>query len=103
MSTSNVVHVPSLKSNVDCNARNGGCTDIIDVDNVDVQPKKKSGFNINNRHAVWKMMTAVEKKKITDAYNKDGDSAVMWDGQGHGVAVYFTDVKSLVCQRYEGM
>ncbi|GMP90777.1 hypothetical protein CsSME_00041752 [Camellia sinensis var. sinensis] len=22
----------------------------------------------------------------------------MWDGQGHGVAVYFTDVKSLVRQ-----
>ncbi|CAL5354158.1 unnamed protein product [Camellia sinensis] len=43
-------------------------------------------------------MTAAEKKKITDAYNRDGDSVVMWDGQGHGVAVYFTDVKSLVRQ-----
>ncbi|KAI7992198.1 hypothetical protein LOK49_LG12G02224 [Camellia lanceoleosa] len=44
------------------------------------------------------MMTAAEKKKITNVYNRDGDSAVMWDGQSHGVAVYFTDVKSLVCQ-----
>ncbi|KAI7983426.1 hypothetical protein LOK49_LG15G01548 [Camellia lanceoleosa] len=44
------------------------------------------------------MMTAAEKKKITDTYNRDGDSAVMWDGQGHSVAVYFTDVKSLVRQ-----
>ncbi|GMP90776.1 hypothetical protein CsSME_00041751 [Camellia sinensis var. sinensis] len=75
-STSNVVHVPSFKSNVDCNARNSGCTDVIDVDDVDVQTKKKSGFDINNRHAVWKMMTAAEKKKITDAYNKDGDRYV---------------------------
>ncbi|GMP39538.1 hypothetical protein CsSME_00010333 [Camellia sinensis var. sinensis] len=97
-SKSNVVHVLSLKSNVDCNARNSGCTDVIDVDDVDIQAKKKSGFDINNRHAVWKMMTAAEKKKLIDAYNRDGDSAVMWDGQGHGVAVYFTDVKSLVRQ-----
>lgn len=43
-------------------------------------------------------MTAAEKKKITDAYNRDGDRAVMWDGHGHGVAVYFTNVKSLVRQ-----
>ncbi|GMP69894.1 hypothetical protein CsSME_00028978 [Camellia sinensis var. sinensis] len=68
------------------------------MDDVDVTAKKKSGFNINNRHVVWKMITATEKKKITDAYNRDGDSAVMWDGHGHGVAVYFTDVKSLVRQ-----
>ncbi|XP_028103251.1 uncharacterized protein LOC114302424 [Camellia sinensis] len=95
MSNSNVVHVPPSTSNVVCNARNSGSTDVIDVD---VHLKKKSGFDINNRHAVWKMMTAAEKKKITDAYNRDGDSAVMWDGQGHGVAVYFTDVKSLVRQ-----
>ncbi|KAI7994884.1 hypothetical protein LOK49_LG11G00067 [Camellia lanceoleosa] len=95
---SNVVHVPPSTSNVVCNARNSGSTDVIDVDDVDVHRKKKSGFDINDRHAVWKMMTAAEKKKITDAYNRDGDSAVMWDGQGHGVAVYFTDVKSLVRQ-----
>ncbi|CAL5398165.1 unnamed protein product [Camellia sinensis] len=43
-------------------------------------------------------MTAAEKKKVTNAYNRDGDSAVMWDEQGHGVAVYFTNVKSLVRQ-----
>ncbi|GMP80550.1 hypothetical protein CsSME_00035602 [Camellia sinensis var. sinensis] len=97
-SKSNVVHLPSSMSNVVCNASNTGCMNVIEVDDVDVKPKKKSGFDINNRHAVWKMMTAAEKKKITDAYNRDGDSAVMWDGQGHGVAVYFTDVKSLVCQ-----
>ncbi|KAI7979800.1 hypothetical protein LOK49_Contig245G00005 [Camellia lanceoleosa] len=97
-SKSNVVHVPWFTSNVDCNARNSGCMDVIDVDDVDVQAKKKSSFDINNRHAVWKMMTIVEKKKITDTYNRDGDSAVMWDGQGHGVAVYFIDIKSLVCQ-----
>ncbi|CAL5433243.1 unnamed protein product [Camellia sinensis] len=77
MSNSNVVHVPPSTSNVVCNARNSGSTDVIDVD---VHLKKKSGFDINNRHAVWKMMTAAEKKKITDAYNRDGDSAVMWDG-----------------------
>ncbi|KAI8029072.1 T-complex protein 1 subunit alpha [Camellia lanceoleosa] len=94
-SKSNVVHVPSITSNVDCNAKNGGCTDVIDVDDIDVQAKKKSGFDINNRHAVWKMMTAAEKKKITDAYNRDGDK---YDGHGYGVVVYFTDVKSLVRQ-----
>ncbi|KAI7980176.1 hypothetical protein LOK49_Contig184G00002 [Camellia lanceoleosa] len=71
---------------------------VIDVDEIDIQPKKKSGFDMNNRQTVWKMLTAAEKKKITDAYNRDGDSAVMWDGQAHAVAVYFTDVKSLVRQ-----
>ncbi|THG06804.1 hypothetical protein TEA_001953 [Camellia sinensis var. sinensis] len=98
VSTSNMVHVCSIASNVDCNAKNGGCTDVIDVDDVDVYVKK-SGFDINNKHGVWKMMTAAEKKKITDAYNRDGDRyAVMWDGHGHGVVMYFTDVKSLVRQ-----
>ncbi|KAI8031003.1 hypothetical protein LOK49_LG01G03433 [Camellia lanceoleosa] len=96
-SKSTVVHLPSSMSNVVCNAENTGCTDVIDVDDVDVQ-SKRSRFDINNRHAVWKMMTVAEKKKITDAYNMDGDSVVMWDGQGHGVAVYFTDMKSLVRQ-----
>ncbi|KAI7984208.1 hypothetical protein LOK49_LG15G01559 [Camellia lanceoleosa] len=71
-SKSNVLHIPSFTSNVECNARNSRCTDVIDVDDVDVQANKKSGFDINNRHTVWKMMIAAEKKKITDAYNRDG-------------------------------
>ncbi|KAI7987112.1 hypothetical protein LOK49_LG13G01106 [Camellia lanceoleosa] len=94
----NMVPLHSSMSTVVINPRSTGYANVIDVDEIDVQPKKKSGFDMNNRHTVWKMLTAAEKKKITDAYNRDGDSAVMWDGQGHGVAVYFTDVKSLVRQ-----
>ncbi|KAI8031018.1 hypothetical protein LOK49_LG01G01125 [Camellia lanceoleosa] len=97
-SKSNMVPLHSFMSTAVINPRSARCVDVIDVDEIDIQPKKKSGFDMNNRHTVWKMLTAVEKKKITDTYNRDGDSAVMWDGQGHDVAVYFTDVKSLVRQ-----
>ncbi|KAI8022405.1 hypothetical protein LOK49_LG03G03528 [Camellia lanceoleosa] len=91
-SKANIVPLHSLMSTVVINPRSTGCADVIDVDENDVQPKKKSGFDMNNRHTVWKILTAAEKKKITDAYNRDGDR------YGHGVVVYFTDVKSLVRQ-----
>ncbi|GMP26748.1 hypothetical protein CsSME_00003060 [Camellia sinensis var. sinensis] len=71
--------------------------DIIDMDAVVLHGNKWSGFGINNRLGVWKMMTVVEKAKITTAYKHHGDGlAVMWGDSTNGVSVYFTDVKALV-------
>ncbi|KAI8028619.1 hypothetical protein LOK49_LG02G01088 [Camellia lanceoleosa] len=64
---------------------------VIDVDAVEVTGKKWSGFDINNRLGVWKMMTFEEKTKIKKA-------AIMWADDATGVTVYFTDLKGLVRQ-----
>ncbi|KAI8009867.1 hypothetical protein LOK49_LG06G00258 [Camellia lanceoleosa] len=69
---------------------------VVDVDTVGVAGSKWSGFDLNNRFGVWKMMTFEEKEKIMKAYERNGDGAVMWASGESGVAVYFTDVKSLV-------
>ncbi|KAI8013929.1 hypothetical protein LOK49_LG05G03750 [Camellia lanceoleosa] len=69
---------------------------IVDVDTGGVAASKWSGFDLNNRFGVWKMMTYEEKEKIMKAYERNGDRAVMWASSESGVAVYFTDVKSLV-------
>ncbi|KAI8000120.1 hypothetical protein LOK49_LG09G01498 [Camellia lanceoleosa] len=68
----------------------------VDVDACAVRSRVWSGFDLNNRLGVWKLMTAVEKEKIRNAYDRDGDSAVMWASSGHGVCVCFVDIKSLV-------
>ncbi|KAI7984783.1 hypothetical protein LOK49_LG14G02035 [Camellia lanceoleosa] len=69
---------------------------VVDVDTVGVAASKWSGFELNNRFGVWKMLTFDEKEKIMKAYERNGDGAVMWASGESGVAVYFTDVKSLV-------
>ena len=46
---------------------------VIDVDVVEVAGKKWSGFDINNRLGVWKMMTFEEKTKIKQAYDRNDD------------------------------
>ncbi|KAI8009866.1 hypothetical protein LOK49_LG06G00259 [Camellia lanceoleosa] len=69
---------------------------VVDVDTVGVAGSKWSGFDLSNRFGVWKMMTFEEKEKIMKAYERNGDGAVMWASGESGVAVYFTDVKSLV-------
>ncbi|KAI7982002.1 hypothetical protein LOK49_Contig3G00011 [Camellia lanceoleosa] len=74
---SDVVAVNLVSSNVRCSVGNGVSDEVIDVDEVDVCTKKKSGFDINNRHGVWKMMTVAEKKNIKDIYDRDGDRAMM--------------------------
>ncbi|KAI8006346.1 hypothetical protein LOK49_LG07G02338 [Camellia lanceoleosa] len=68
----------------------------VDVDACAVRRRVWSGFDLNNRLGVWKLMTAVEKEKIRNAYDRDGDSAVMWASSGHDVCVCFVDIKSLV-------
>ncbi|KAI8012590.1 hypothetical protein LOK49_LG06G01895 [Camellia lanceoleosa] len=71
---------------------------IIDVDAVVVKGSKWSGFDINNRLGVWKMMTVEEKCKIKQGYDRHGDRAVMWEDRYAGVVVDFTDVKNIVRQ-----
>ncbi|GMP76784.1 hypothetical protein CsSME_00033315 [Camellia sinensis var. sinensis] len=50
---------------------------IIDVDAVVLPRKTWSGFGINNRLGVWKMMTIEEKTKITTAYERHRDGYVI--------------------------
>ncbi|KAI8019873.1 hypothetical protein LOK49_LG04G03785 [Camellia lanceoleosa] len=71
---------------------------IIDVDAVVVKGSKWSGFDINNRLGVWKMMTVEEKCKIKQGYDRHGDRAVMWEDRDAGVVVDFTDVKNIIRQ-----
>ncbi|KAI7997040.1 hypothetical protein LOK49_LG10G01827 [Camellia lanceoleosa] len=71
---------------------------IIDVDAVVVKGSKWSGFDINNRLGVWKMMTVEEKCKIKQGYDRHGDQAVMWEDREAGVVVDFTDVKNIIRQ-----
>ncbi|KAI7982655.1 putative potassium transporter 12 [Camellia lanceoleosa] len=73
---------------------------VIDVDTVGVPATKWSGFELNNQFRVWKLMTFEENEKITKAYERNGDGAVMWANVESGVSVYFTDVKSLVIDAY---
>ncbi|KAI7989094.1 hypothetical protein LOK49_LG13G00126 [Camellia lanceoleosa] len=71
---------------------------IIDVDAVVVKGSKWSGFDINNRLEVWKMMTVEKKCKIKQGYDRHGDRAVMWEDRDAGVVVDFTDVKNIIRQ-----
>ncbi|KAI7994968.1 hypothetical protein LOK49_LG11G00170 [Camellia lanceoleosa] len=71
---------------------------VIDVDAVVVQGSKWSGFDINNRLGVWKMMTVEEKCRIKQGYNRHGDRVVMWEDCDAGVVVDFSDVKNLIHQ-----
>ncbi|KAI8008260.1 hypothetical protein LOK49_LG07G00789 [Camellia lanceoleosa] len=71
---------------------------IIDVVAVVVKGNKWSGFDINNRLGVWKMMTVEEKSKIKQGYERHGDRAVMWEDRDAGVVVDFTDVKNIIRQ-----
>ncbi|CAL5339426.1 unnamed protein product [Camellia sinensis] len=71
---------------------------VIDMDAVEVGGKKWSGFDINNRLGVWKMMTFEEKTKIKQAYDRNGDGAIVWADGSTGVTVDFTDLKGLVRQ-----
>ncbi|KAI8000367.1 hypothetical protein LOK49_LG09G01720 [Camellia lanceoleosa] len=71
---------------------------VIDVDAVVVKGSKWSGFDINNRLGVWKMMTVDEKCRIKQGYDRHGDRAVMWEDRDAGVVVDFSDVKNLIRQ-----
>ncbi|KAI8030644.1 hypothetical protein LOK49_LG01G01429, partial [Camellia lanceoleosa] len=73
---------------------------VVDMDTIGVPASKWSGFELNNRFGVWKLMTFEEKEKITKAYERNGDRAVTWASVESGVSVYFTDVKSLVIDAY---
>ncbi|KAF5931899.1 hypothetical protein HYC85_028070 [Camellia sinensis] len=57
--------------------RSGNAGRSIDVDACAVRSKEWSGFDLNNRLGMWKLMTSVKKKKIRNAYDKDGDRYVM--------------------------
>ncbi|KAI8013869.1 hypothetical protein LOK49_LG05G02367 [Camellia lanceoleosa] len=81
--------------------RNNDCVkndNVIDVDAVVVKGSKWSGFDINNRLGVWKMMTVEEKCRIKQGYDRHGDRAVMWDDGEASVVVDFSDVKNLIRQ-----
>ncbi|GMP80210.1 hypothetical protein CsSME_00035397 [Camellia sinensis var. sinensis] len=69
--------------------RTGAC--MVDVD-------LWSGFDINNRLDVWKLMTVEEKCRIKQGYDRHGDRAVMCEVGAAGVVVYFSDVKNLIRQ-----
>ncbi|CAL5335936.1 unnamed protein product [Camellia sinensis] len=71
---------------------------VIDVDAVEVAEEKWSGFDINNRLGVWKMMTFEEKTKIKQVYDHNGDGAIVWADDSTGVTIDFTDLKGLVRQ-----
>ncbi|GMP72497.1 hypothetical protein CsSME_00030514 [Camellia sinensis var. sinensis] len=70
--------------------------EVIDVDEVIGARKKWSSLVVNNWRAVRKMLTNDKKKRITDAYDRDGDGAVMWASCSDGVNVYATDMLTLV-------
>ncbi|GMP62988.1 hypothetical protein CsSME_00024865 [Camellia sinensis var. sinensis] len=71
---------------------------VVDVETAIGGGSKFSGFGINNKHTVWKMMTEQEKGIISSAYDRYGDGALMWIGRGDDNAVYFSDVKAIVRQ-----
>lgn len=59
-------------------AGKGTVTDaVVDVDTGGVADSKWSGFDLNNRFGVWKMMTYEEKEKIMKAYERNGDRCVL--------------------------
>ncbi|KAF5956414.1 hypothetical protein HYC85_003639 [Camellia sinensis] len=87
-----VVAGNSTTTDVGCSGKRAVYKDVIDVDEGTMCVNKKSGFDINNRHGVRKMMTVEEKSKISNAYNVCGDRPIMWNGHKYGVTVYFTDV-----------
>ncbi|GMP98618.1 hypothetical protein CsSME_00046437 [Camellia sinensis var. sinensis] len=84
--------------NVDLSDAEKGSDRVVDVDAVVVKGNKWSGFDINNRLGVWKMMTVEEKCRIKQGYDRHGDQAVMWEDGEAGVVVDFSDVKNLIRQ-----
>ncbi|KAI8011412.1 hypothetical protein LOK49_LG06G00071 [Camellia lanceoleosa] len=94
--------VRNIKNKVRCVVvRNNDCVkndNVIDVDAVVLKGSKWSGFDINNRLGVWKMMTVEEKCRIKQGYDRRGDQAVMWEDGEAGVVVDFSDVKNLIRQ-----
>ncbi|GMP94288.1 hypothetical protein CsSME_00043797 [Camellia sinensis var. sinensis] len=53
---------------------------------------------MNSRHAVWKMLSQDEQKRLEDVYSFKGDGAIIWGGEGRGIHVHFMDVQALVQQ-----
>lgn len=80
--------------NDDCVKSDG----VVDVDTLVVKGNKWSGFDINNRLGVWKMMTVEEKCRIKQSYDRHGGRAVMWEDGEVGMVVDFSDVKNLIRQ-----
>ncbi|KAI8008376.1 AFG1-like ATPase [Camellia lanceoleosa] len=74
------------------------CDDVIDIDGIGEHEKKRSGFGLNNRLAVWKLVNETVKRKLSNAYDRDGDKAVVWTGSTRDVFVYFSDIKNIVRQ-----
>ncbi|KAI7998246.1 hypothetical protein LOK49_LG10G00838 [Camellia lanceoleosa] len=72
------------------------CEEVEVVNKVDEHDKKRSGYGLNNRFAVWKLVKDDVKRKISTAYERDGDDAVIWTGGKKDVFVYFSDIKNLV-------
>ncbi|KAI7985880.1 hypothetical protein LOK49_LG14G01845 [Camellia lanceoleosa] len=83
--------IGSIIGNLGGEDKCGVKNDVIDVDAIVLPGKKWSGFGINNRLGVWKMMTVEENVKIITAYKCNADGT-------NGVSVYFTDLKDLVRQ-----
>ncbi|KAF5935866.1 hypothetical protein HYC85_026995 [Camellia sinensis] len=76
-----ILHGRNKKSVTDAGVvvRGDGCVNnagVIDVDAVVVKGSKWSGFDINNRLGVWKMMTVEEKCRIKQGYDRHGDRYV---------------------------
>ncbi|KAL7185262.1 hypothetical protein ACSBR2_027232 [Camellia fascicularis] len=91
-----ILHRRSKKSVTDSCVvvRNDDCVKsdgVIDVDAVVVTGNKCSGFDINNRLGVWKMMTVEEKCRIKQGYDRHGDRAVMWEDGEAGVDMVKND------------
>ncbi|KAI7991085.1 hypothetical protein LOK49_LG12G01644 [Camellia lanceoleosa] len=72
------------------------CEEVEVVNEVDEHDKKRSGYRLNNRFAMWKLVKDDMKRKISTAYERDGDDAVIWIGGKKDVFVYFFDIKNLV-------
>ena len=49
------------------------CDEGIDIDGNGEHEKKRSGFGVNNRLAVWKLVNEEVKRKLSNAYDRDGD------------------------------
>lgn len=56
--------------------------------------KIRTGFCLNNRLAVWKLIPEEIKQKVHITYENHGDGRVVWAGANEDVFVYFLDIRT---------
>ncbi|CAL5420667.1 unnamed protein product [Camellia sinensis] len=72
------------------------CDEVEVVNEVDEHNKKRLGYGLNNRFAVWKLVKKDVKRKISTMYEQDGDDVVIWTG-GRRVRRAFGEQTECAC------